>query len=192
VPENGPGGGDVTALLRAWREGDAAACDALVERVYAHLKRLASAQLRRERAGCSLAATDLVHESYLRLVDQRRVDWRDRAHFFGLAATVMRRVLIDHARRRLSKKRQGPGSAVSLTLVPAAVGAPELDLLDLERALGRLAEQSPRAARVVEMRYFAGLEIEPVAEILGVSPATVRRDWAFARAWMQVELRGEP
>jgi len=190
VPSTRAGDGDVTGLLRAWRGGDSAAHDALVERVYAHLKRLAAAQLRRERAGCSLAATDLVHESYLRLVDQLRVDWRDRAHFFGLAATVMRRVLVDHARRRLRKKRQAPGVATGVTLASAVAGAPELDLLDLERALERLALEAPRAARVVEMRYFAGLEIEEVAEILEVSPATVRRDWTFARAWMQVEMRG--
>lgn len=180
--------GDVTALLRAWRAGDGAARDALVERVYAQLKRLAAAQIRRERSGLSLAATDLVHEAYLRLVDQLRVDWRDRAHFFGLAATVMRRVLVDHARRRLSKKRQG-GVAVSGMTVPAPdSGAPEAELLDLERALDRLAGESPRAVKVVEMRYFAGLEIDEVAAILDVSPTTVRRDWAFARAWMKVEL----
>lgn len=191
MPEGNGGDGDVTALLRAWRRGDAAAREALVERVYAHLKRLAASQLRGERAGISLQATDLVNEAYLRLIDQVRVDWRDRAHFFGLAATIMRRVLVDHARRRLSRKRQHLEVRSGLTLVPAARAAPELDLLDLERALERLAAESPRVARVVEMRYFAGLEIEEVASALAISPATVRRDWAYARAWMRAELGGD-
>jgi RNA polymerase sigma factor (TIGR02999 family) len=180
---------DVTGLLRAWRQGEAAARDELLERVYPHLKRLASAQLRGERAGHSLHPTDLVHEAYLRLVDQVRVDWRDRAHFFGLAATTMRRVLVDRARRRLRKKRQVDEVRTGATLVAApAVGASEVELLDLDNALERLAAEAPRVARVVEMRYFAGLEIDEVAACLDVSSATVRRDWDFARAWMQAEL----
>jgi RNA polymerase sigma factor (TIGR02999 family) len=180
---------DLTELLRAWRRGESTARDALAERVYAHLRRLASAQLRRERAGCSLQATDLVNETWLRLFDQLRVDWRDRAHFFGLAATMMRRVLVDRARRRHSRKRQGQEIRSGITLLPdPASGRGEVDVLDVERALERLAREAPRAARVVEMRYFAGLEIEEVAAALEVSPATVRRDWTFARAWMQVEL----
>jgi RNA polymerase sigma factor (TIGR02999 family) len=191
MPESGADAGDVTGLLRAWRAGDAVAREALVERVYAQLKRLASSQLRRERADCSLAATDLVHEAYLRLIDQRRVDWRDRAHFFALAATVMRRVLVDHARRRLRKKRGGGAAPAEITLSAPAPDAPEIELLDIERALDRLAREEPRAARVVELRYFAGLDLEEVAAVLEVSPATVSRDWTFARAWMQVELGGE-
>ena len=181
---------DVTGLLQAWRQGDAAARDELLERVYGHLKRLAAAQLRGERAGHSLHATDLVHETYLRLVDQARVDWRDRAHFFGLAATTMRRVLVDRARRRLRKKRQAPEAHTVLTPDAAPGEASAVDLLDLDHALERLAAEAPRVARVVEMRYFAGLGIDEVAACLEVSPATVRRDWDFARAWMQVELGG--
>lgn len=180
---------DLTDLLRAWRRGDGTARDALVERVYAHLKRLASAQLRHERAGYSLQSTDLVHETWLRLIDQLRVDWRDRAHFFGLAATIMRRVLVDRARRRQRKKRQGEEVRTGISLLPDVASGPgEVDVLDVERALEQLAREAPRAARVVEMRYFAGLEIDEVAAALEVSPATVRRDWTFARAWMQVEL----
>jgi RNA polymerase sigma factor (TIGR02999 family) len=180
---------DVTGLLRSWRQGDVAARDELLERVYPHLKRLASAQLRGEREGHSLHCTDLVHEAYLRLVDQVRVDWRDRAHFFGLAATTMRRVLVDRARRRLRKKRQVNEVRTGTTLAATpALGTSEVDLLDLDRALERLAAESPRAVQVVEMRYFAGLEIDEVAACLDVSSATVRRDWDFARAWMQVEL----
>jgi RNA polymerase sigma-70 factor (ECF subfamily) len=183
---------EVTGLLRAWRQGDLAARDALLERVYAHLKRLAAAQLRGERAGHSLQPTDLVHESYLRLIDQTRVDWRDRAHFYGLAATTMRRVLVDRARRRQRKKRQVDEVRTGITLVASpALSTPEVDLLDLDRTLERLAAEAPRVARVVEMRYFAGLEIEEVAACLEVAPITVRRDWDFARAWMKVALGGK-
>jgi RNA polymerase sigma factor (TIGR02999 family) len=182
---------EVTGLLRAWRRGDDRARDALIDRVYSHLRRLASAQLRHERAGHSFAATDLVHEAYLRLIDQTRVDWRDRAHFFGLAATTMRRVLVDRARRRGRKKRGADALRSGLTIAAAApLPAPEVDLLDLDRALERLAAESPRAARVVEMRWFAGLEILEIGELLEISPATVSRDWEFARAWMQAELGG--
>lgn len=182
---------EVTGLLRAWRQGDVAARDLLLDRVYAHLKRLAAAQLRGERAGHSLQPTDLVHETYLRLIDQTRVDWRDRAHFFGLAATTMRRVLVDRARRRQRKKRQVDEVRTGITLVPSpALATSEVDLLDLDRALERLAAEAPRAARVVEMRYFAGLEHAEIAEVMGVSERTAKRDWAFARAWLLRELAG--
>jgi len=180
---------DMTGLLQAWRRGDEAARDVLLSRVYAHLKRIAAAQLRGERFDHTLQPTALVHEAYLRLVDQARVDWRDRAHFFGLVATTMRRVLIDHARRRCRLKRQYAEPAPGLTI--AGSGAREVDLLDLDRALEKLATESARAAKVVEMRYFAGLEIDEVATCLEVSPATVKRDWEFARAWMRVEMQLE-
>ncbi len=180
---------DLTGLLQAWRTGSAVARDELLERVYAHLKRIAAAQLRGERDGHTLQPTALVHEAYLRLVNQSKVDWRDRAHFFGLVAATMRRVLIDHARRRRSLKRQHGEPFAGLTI--AGVAAPEVDLLDLDRALERLQGESARAAQVVEMRYFAGLEIDEVADCLGISPATVKRDWEFARTWMRVELREE-
>jgi RNA polymerase sigma factor (TIGR02999 family) len=180
---------DLTGLLQAWRKSSAVARDELLERVYAHLKRIAGAQLRGERHGHTLQPTALVHEAYLRLVNQARVDWRDRAHFFGLVAATMRRVLIDHARRRGSRKRQHGEEIPNLTI--AGTAAPEIDLLDLDRALERLAVESARAAQVVEMRYFAGLEIDEVADCLGISPATVKRDWEFARTWMRVELSEE-
>ena len=182
---------EVTALLRAWRSGDRSARDELLERVYAHLKRLAAAQLRGERAGQSLQPTDLVHESFLRLIDQTRVDWRDRAHFYGLAATMMRRVLVDRARRRKRKKRDVEEVRATITVAAEPAGPAVHDLLDLDRALERLEKEAPRAARVVELRYFTGLEIDGVAALLDVSPATVSRDWEFARAWMKVELAGE-
>ena len=179
---------EVTALLGAWRAGDALAGERLLRRVYEELRRLASAQLRRERSGHTLQPTALVHEAYLRLLPQRKIEWRDRAHFFGLAAAMMRRVLVDHARARNSRKRGG-GEPPPITVT--AVSGPAVELLDLDRALDALAAQHPRHARVVEMRYFAELENDEIAACLGVSPATVYRDWQFARAWLyQATSRG--
>jgi RNA polymerase sigma factor (TIGR02999 family) len=177
----------VTGLLRAWRSGDAQAGDALLARVYGELKKIAGARLRAERSEHTLQATALVHEAYLRLLEQQGVDWRDRAHFFGLAATMMRRVLVDHARARGARKRRVEQGALPLTV--SAKRAPVVDLLDLDRALTAFAERYPRQARVVEMRYFADLEHEEVAECLGVAPVTVKRDWQFARVWLRAHLR---
>ena len=192
-----PGAGDgedVTELLRAWRGGDAGADDELLQRVYQTLRQIAAAQLRRERAGHTLQPTALVNEAYMRLVDQRQLDWRDRAHFFGLAALTMRRILVDHARRRRAKKRDVELEHDLEPLQIAAVGGEPVDLLDLDRALDRFAERFARQAKVVEMRYFAGLELEDVAVALELSPRTVKRDWAFARAWLREALEpgGEP
>jgi RNA polymerase sigma factor (TIGR02999 family) len=176
----------VTELLRAWREGDAHADDLLLERVYATLRHIALGQLRGERVGHTLQPTALVHEAYLRMLGQREVDWRDRGHFFGLAAVTMRRILVDYARRRRAKKRDG-GEEVDALTVAAAVGE-EVDLLDLDRVLDRFAERFPRQAKVVELRYFTGLEFEDVALALDLSLRTVKRDWTFARAWLREAL----
>ncbi|HEV8241587.1 MAG TPA: ECF-type sigma factor [Thermoanaerobaculia bacterium] len=181
-------GTEVTGLLQAWRRGDASAGDLLLDRVYVELRKIASAQLRGERAGHTLQPTALVHEAYLRLLAQQRVDWRDRAHFFGLAAAMMRRVLVDHARARAARKRQA-GDEISITLVLKRQR--EVDLLDLDRALDAFAERYPRQAKVVEMRYFADLEHEEVAECLGVSTITIKRDWQFARVWLRAHLDGD-
>jgi RNA polymerase sigma factor (TIGR02999 family) len=181
-----PEPGDVTRLLRAWRAGDRFAGDRLIERVYSELKRIAGAQLRGERPGRTLNATGLVHEAYLRLAQQDRFDWRDRAHFFGLAATCMRRVLVDRARARAAAKRDPEGFV--LTDGRAGVAAGPEELLDLDQALERLAAAHPRHAKVVEMRYFAGLELTEIGECLEISERTVKRDWAFARAWLLREL----
>jgi RNA polymerase sigma factor (TIGR02999 family) len=185
---NRRGGGpeEVTELLQAWREGDPSADDQLLERVYSTLKNIAVGQLRSERSGHTLQPTALVHEAYLRLLGQRELDWRDRAHFFGLASVTMRRVLVDHARKRRAKKRGSGEEPVPLTLVDAA--GDSVDLLDLDRALDRFAERFPRQAKVVEMRYFTGLEFEQVALALELSLRTVKRDWEFARGWLRAAM----
>jgi RNA polymerase sigma factor (TIGR02999 family) len=183
---------DVTGLLLAWGRGDRSAADRLVPAVYEELRRQAERAMRREGSEHTLQATALVHESYLRLVDQRRVEWRNRAHFFAIAATVMRRILVDHARARLTAKRGG--GVAPITLAGAEHGGPQetddVDLLALHEALERLAALDPDQARLVELRYFGGLTIEETAAALDVSPATVKREWALARAWLRRELTG--
>ena len=179
---------DITALLLAWGGGAETADSRLVEAVYGELRRLARRQLARERPNHSLSPTALVNEAYLKLVDQRRVRWQNRAHFFAVAAQVMRRVLVDHARARATAKR---GGVTMVTLDGIDVGAPAagLDILALDAALDKLGRVDARQKRLVELRYFAGLTIEEAAAVLDVAPITVKRDWAFARAWLFRELR---
>ena len=182
---------DVTALLLAWRAGDAEAGERLLPLVYEELHRQAARAMRREDEAHTLQATALVHEAYLRLVDQRHVDWKNRAHFFGVAAQAMRRVLVDHARGRLAEKRGGTMQRVTLGDAGAEPSADAgLEVLALHEALERLAALDPEQARLVELRYFGGLGIEETAEALGVSAATVKREWAVARAWLRRELEG--
>jgi RNA polymerase sigma factor (TIGR02999 family) len=177
---------EVTELLRAWRGGDESADALLLERVYRTLRNIAVGQLRGERAGHTLQPTALVNEAYMRMVGQREVEWRDRAHFFGLAAVTMRRILVDHARRRKAKKRDVELEPMALSI--ATEQGEAVDLLDLDRALDRFAERFPRQAKVVELRYFSGIEFEDVALALDSSLRTVKRDWAFARAWLRDAL----
>jgi RNA polymerase sigma factor (TIGR02999 family) len=182
---------DVTGLLVAWGAGDAAAGERLLSAIYDELHRQAARAMRREGDAHTLQATAVVHEAYLRLVDQRRVEWRNRAHFFGVAAQMMRRVLVDHARARLAGKRGGELQRVTLGDVGAgATDDANVDVLALHEALERLAALDPDQARLVELRYFGGLGIEDTATALGVSPATVKREWAVARAWLRRELAG--
>jgi RNA polymerase sigma-70 factor, ECF subfamily len=184
-----PAGAEVTGLLRAWRNGDEGAGERLLQCVYEELRRIAAAQFRSERGEHTLQPTAVVHEAYLRLLGQREVDWRDRAHFFGLAATMMRRVLVDHARARAAGKRsRDPRAVTTLT----SRGGFEVELLDLDRALAAFAEQHPRQTKVVELRYFADLDLEDIAACLEVSTATVKRDWQFARAWLRAEIEANP
>jgi RNA polymerase sigma factor (TIGR02999 family) len=183
---------EITRLLGALASGDPEAMDRLLPFVYEELKVLAARYLRHERSDHTLTPTGLVHEAYLKLVDQRSVDWEGRSHFFGIAAQAMRRILVDHARRRIAKKR-GRQHQVTLDTAADLPGpAPEEEVAAVDEALTRLAAIDPRQGRLVELRYFAGLSIEEAAEVLGVSPATVKRDWALARAWLQRELRTEP
>jgi RNA polymerase sigma factor (TIGR02999 family) len=181
---------DVTQLLLAWHGGDPKAEEQLLPAIYAELHRQAARAMRREGEDHTLQATALVHEAYLRLVDQNRVEWRSRAHFFGVAAQIMRRILVDHARGRHATKRGGGMRPVTLGDADAAVGAPDsgVDVLALHEALEALAVLDPLQSRLVELRYFSGLNIEETAEALDISPATVKREWSIARAWLRREL----
>jgi RNA polymerase sigma factor (TIGR02999 family) len=186
---------DVTALLKAWRGGDQTALERLTPLVYDHLRRLGRQYLRNERADARADATSLVHEAYVRLVDARQVDWQDRAHFFAVSSTIMRRILVDAARARASAKRGGhlqrveETTAMALDSLPAAGTDRAAEICALDDTLDALARQEPRRAKVIELRYFGGLSVEETADALGVSPQTVMRDWKLARAWLAVELR---
>ena len=181
---------DVTQLLTAWSNGDQAAADRLMPIVYDELHRAAARAMRSEDAGHTLQSTALVNEVYFRLVDQSRTAWKNRAQFFGVAAQMMRRVLVDHARARASEKRGGGQRALTLDdLHDLSESQPQdLKILDLHDALDRLDALDPHQARIVELRYFTGLGIDETADVLGISAATVKREWAFARAWLRREL----
>jgi RNA polymerase sigma-70 factor, ECF subfamily len=182
-------GHDVTRLLQELQHGRDGAADQLVPLVYGELHNLAVHYMRSERGDHTLQPTALVHEAYMRLVDQRHASWQNRSHFFGIAAQAMRRILVDHARRKQAGKREG-GDRVTLDESVAEAPQRSVDLLALDDALNKLAALDPRQARVVELRFFGGLDIEQTAESLGISPATVKRDWTFARAFLQREMDG--
>ena len=179
----------ITELLIAWREGRPRALDDLMPLVHRELKRIARNFMRRQRAGNTLQTTALVNEAFLRLVDSDKVNWQDRSHFFAMSAKLMRRVLVDAARRRNSEKRGGELVQVSLTDALKAVPDSEVDVVALDAALERLASMNQRQSRIVELKYFGGLTEEEVAEALGISERTVRRDWNLARAWLYRELK---
>jgi RNA polymerase sigma factor (TIGR02999 family) len=180
---------DATALLLAWSAGDFDARDQLMAIVYQALRQRAAAYLRRERVGHTLQPTALVHEVYLRLVVQDRVSWANRGHFFGVASQMMRRILVDHARRGRMAKRSGVWNRVTLDDASAArMPIDPVDVLDLDRALTRLADLDPRKAQVVELRCFGGLSLAEAGQVLGLSVATVERDWRAARAWLKAGL----
>lgn len=186
-----PTEGDLTSLLQAWSEGDESALEHLVELVYPALKRMAAGKLASERAEHTLQPTALVHEAFLRLVDQRRIEWRDRVQFFGVASRMMRRVLVDSARSRHRLKRGGGQATISLDHPESIPGRSRpLDVLDLDRALQHLESLDERKARVVELHFFGGLTTDQTAEVLQCSRATVGRDWRTARAWLARELAG--
>jgi len=184
VPERG----DVTALLAAWAAGQPEAADRLVPVIYRHLRRRAAAYLRGERRSHTLQPTALVHEAYLRLVDQHPIDWQNRAQFFGVASQMMRRILVDHARRRNAHKRSGQWTRISVTGCALPGPAPDFDVLALDELLVRLAAFDVRKSRVVELRYFGGLTPEETACALDIAPRTVEREWRAARAWLHSQL----
>jgi RNA polymerase sigma factor (TIGR02999 family) len=177
-------GSGVTELLNDWSKGDKRALDRLVPLVYDELRRIARRHLSREEPSHTLQSTALVHEAYMRLVDQNRVQWQNRAHFFGVAGQLIRRILVDHARRRHASKRGGAQPSLLLDESVAAASDNNVDLLALDDALNDLSALDVQQARVVELRFFAGLTIAESAEALGISPTTVQRDWTVARAWL--------
>jgi RNA polymerase sigma factor (TIGR02999 family) len=186
------GGSDVTRLLQAWRDGDRAALDDLIPLVYRELHGIATRHLSRERPGHTLQSTALVHEAFLRLLGQRDVDWQNRAHFFAIAASQMRRILVDHARRNAASKRGGADKPSSIEdgfdIAAPSIGLERIDALALDRALQQLETLDPTQGRVVELRYFGGLTIEETATVLGLSTGSIKREWVTAKAWLFREL----
>lgn len=181
---------DATELLRAWSDGDEAALEQLVPLVETELHRLAHAYMRRERKGHTLQATALVNEVFLRLAHTANPRWQDRAHFVGIAARLMRRVLVDHARARGYRKRGGGGQRVPLENVALITPEPEVDVIAVDRALEAFAKIDPRKSQIVELRFFGGLTVEETADVLGISVKTVKRDWRVAKLWLSRELQG--
>ena len=180
---------DVTQLLSDWSSGDEKALEKLMPVVYDELRRLARNYLRRERPGHTLQPTALVNEAFLKLVDQKNAHWQNRAQFIGVAAQLMRRVLVDHARQHLAVKRGGPNQQrLSITSADRLAGKPEVDLLDLHEALDLLATLDSQQSRIIELRFFGGLSIEETADVMGLSHATIERDWKLARAWLRRQL----
>jgi len=185
---DGDSRGPITDLLNNWRQGDGAALDKLIPLVYQDLRRIAARQLRQERPNHTLQPTALVHEMFLKLVDQDRIQWQNRAQFFGIAAQLIRRVLVDYVRTRNAEKRGGGAVTIALDDVAAEGGGREIDLIRLDEALQSLAATDEQQSRVVEIRFFGGLSIEETAEVLGISTSTVKRDWIAAKAWLYREM----
>lgn len=183
---------EVTQLLRDWRNGNKAALDVLMPAVYDELRRLASGFLRRERSDHTLQTTALVHEAYIHLVDQNETDWQNRAHFFGAAAQLMRRILVDYARARRAAKRGGGALKVTLNEVVIGSTGKDIDVIALDEALNELAALDSQQSRLVELRYFSGLSIEETAEVMAISPATVKRQWNSAKAWLHRRMTDGP
>ena len=181
---------EVTQLLQDWSDGKREALDELLPLVYDELRRLAHNYLRRERSEHTLQTTALVHEAYLKLIDQHSVDWKNRAQFFALSAQAMRRILLDNARKHISAKR-GKGEKISLEDAPEISIEPDENLIALDSALQELEQLDIRQSKIIELRYFGGLTIEETAEVMKISPATVKREWTFARAWLYQRMKAE-
>jgi RNA polymerase sigma factor (TIGR02999 family) len=189
--DSAPASDAVTQWLLNWGQSGKRGLDRMLPVLYEELHRLAGHYLSREATGHTLQPTALVHEAYLRLIDQRRVNWQNRAQFFGVAAGMMRRILVNHARDRVAKKRGGGAVPVSLSLIEAPAGRPDVELIALEEALEQLSALDQRKSRVVELKFFGGLTTEEIAEVLQVSGATVEREWTFARAWLYDAIEGK-
>lgn len=179
---------ETTKLLRAWAKGDQSALERLTPRVYEELRRIAGRFMRNEQAGRTLQTTALVHEAYIKLIDIDNVDWQHRAHFYAVSAQIMRRILLDQARRRLSAKRGGAVAYADLEEIPDVAASKAQELIALDDGLNALAAIDPRKASVIELRFFGGLSVEETSEVLKVSPDTVLRDWRLARAWLLAEM----
>lgn len=180
---------NITQMLRDWGDGRSEALDELLPLVYNELRRLAASYLRKERPNHTLQTTALVHEAYLKLIDQRNVEWKNRGHFFAIAAQAMRRILVDHAKARHREKRGGSGEDASLEdVLVAAAQESNIDLVALDEALSKLARIDPQQVKIVELRYFTGLSLDETADVLGISRATVARDWQVSKAWLHREM----
>ena len=179
---------NLTAMLRDWSDGDKQAQDKLFQAVYSELHRQAARYLRHERPGLTLQTTDLIHEAYLRLIDQQRVEWQNRLHFYAIAAQLMRRILVDHARQHQAAKRGGSDIRSPLEDAMGVSAGRNLDIVALDEALTRLAAIDPQQSRVVELRFFSGLSVEETAKVLDLSERTIKRDWQVAKAWLRREL----
>jgi RNA polymerase sigma factor (TIGR02999 family) len=182
---------DVTGLLVDWSNGDRVALERLMPLIYDELRRMAARYLKSERPNHTIQTTALVHEAYLRLIDQRNVRWQNRAHFFGVAAQMMRRILVNYARDQHAEKRGGKMHKLSLDEAMTLAESKNMELIALDDALNRLAETDPRKCQLVELRFFSGLTIEEASSVLGVSLATAKRDWLMARAWLYREINKE-
>ena len=181
---------DLTQLLVNWSNGDKSALDEMTPVLYDELRKVARRLLSAERPDHTLQPTALVHEAYMRLINQRAVDWKNRAHFLGVAATMMRRILINHAKAYQAAKREGYAAAISLEDALGVFTNPQVDLIDLDCTLEKLTELDPQQGKVVELRYFGGLSIEETAEVMGISSATVKREWGTARLWLLQQMEG--
>ncbi len=181
----------ISVILRDWSGGNRASADALLSLVYDELRKIAGQYLRKERSDHTLQPTALVHEAYLKLVDISDISWQDRAHFFAVASNVMRHILVDHARAHLTEKRGGEVQRITLEDALSFSKKPDIDLLALDEALKQLAEFDEQQSRIVELRFFGGLTIEETAHVLGISPATVKREWTMAKAWLFRRMRDE-
>ena len=180
---------EVTVFLKAWSDGDRAAADSLLQLVYKEMRKLAASYLQKQRPDHTLQPTALVHEAYLKLIDTSEINWQDRAHFFAVAAQTMRNILVDHARKVNADKRGGDAQKIQLDEAVGLSKKQDVDLIDLDECLTKLAQQDEKQSRIIELRFFGGLTIEETAEVLKISPATVKREWAMARAWLFRQMK---